>query len=250
MLPSRPTSVFPGHQDISHSGQSNINIWYLDDATIGGPADQAVAEISIQREAGSIGLSLTCMKCEAISGNNNFLATIETVLPGCRCRQFDPSDCELDGAAIGSSAVTASLSKRADQLRQTDTRLASVDRHDALAILRISLGHSNAIYELRAGASFRDPQAVADYDEALRETMERGLNVQLDELAWQQCTLDLASSICHNSPGDRLLADSQGPAHTARAWQRPWTPSSGSALMALSAHPATSRGAVGFGVDS
>jgi len=59
-----------------------------------------------------------------------------------------------------------------------------VERHDALALLRVSLGHPKAIYELRAGASFRDPHALADYDLALRETTELVLNVRLDDHAW------------------------------------------------------------------
>jgi len=41
-----------------------------------------------------------------------------------------------------------------------------------MALPRVSLGQPMAIYELREGASFGDPHAVADYDLALYETME------------------------------------------------------------------------------
>jgi len=247
-------------RNISHQALSDLNIWYLDDATIGGPAGQVAAEIErISREAALIGLSLNFAKCEAISNSDIFLAHLQTVLPG--CRTITPSQCDLLGAAIGEAAVSSSLTKRAGQLRQNAARLADVERHDALALLRVSLGHPKAIYELRAGASFRDPHALADYDLALRETMERVQNVQLDERAWLQCTLPpalggvgvrspsylalpaylssaaatsaLTSTICRDAP-DQLthgarhqwqvlaaLEDPPGTAHTARAWQRP-----------------------------
>jgi len=143
-----------------------------------------VAEIEgIKLSASEIGLELNSTKFEAISLNSDFLDSAKSALPG--CHSIDSSNCDLLGAAIGPSAVATSLSKRAENLRQTAPRLAAIDHHDALALLRISLGHPKAIYELRAGASFRDPDALADYDCALRESM----NVQLNDQSWLQSTL-------------------------------------------------------------
>ena len=110
------------------------------------------------------------------------------------------------GAAIGESAVAASLAKRSHGLQLVATRLATVDRHDALALLRLSLGHPRAIYQLRAGASFRDPEAVDAYDEALRDTTELALNIRLDNRAWLQCSLPLRlGGIGIRAPSDLAL---------------------------------------------
>jgi hypothetical protein len=67
---------------------------------------------------------------------------------------------------VGSSAVGPSLAKLANGLRSLGHRLALIDRHDVLALLRVSLGHSRAIYELRAGAFYRTAAALSDYDQA------------------------------------------------------------------------------------
>jgi len=72
-------------RNTSNSGLSSLNIWYLNDATVGGSPDQVAAETTrIKREAALIGLSLNYVKCEAISDDDTFLAKMESVLPGCR----------------------------------------------------------------------------------------------------------------------------------------------------------------------
>jgi len=219
-----------------------------------------VAEIEcIKLSVSEVGLELNCAKCKAKSINQDFVDNVRSALPG--CHSIDPGNCDILGAAIGSSVVATSLSKRAETLRQSAPRLAAIDHHDALALLRISLGHPKAIYELRAGASFRDPDALSDYDRAMRESIELVLNVQLDNQSWLQstlppvlggigvrtpsdlalpaflssatATLPLASGICGGAPETLINSalntwqekaetfDPQGPAHTARAWQRP-----------------------------
>jgi len=193
-------------RDISHGGAADLAVWYLDDATIGGTADQVVAEISrIRESAARIGLLLNEKKCEAVSSDTAFVAAIRTALPN--CSTVSPGDCDLLGAAVGASAVSSSLAKRASSLRAMATRLASIDHHDALALLRLSLGHPRAIYELRAGASFRDPEALAVYDAALRDTIEIALSIRLDDRAWLQCTLPpLLGGIGVRTPSELALA--------------------------------------------
>ena len=245
---------------VSHSGSADLTVWYLDDGTIGGPAERVAAEAKrIKEAAATIGLQLNERKCEAVSSDSTFAAAIRTILPDCSA--IDPAECELLGAAVGASAVATSLAKRTSNFRDCAQRLASVDRHDALALLRVSLGHPRANYELRADASFRDPEALAAYDASLRDTAELALNIRLNDRAWLQCTLPpllggigirapsdlalsafiasseftgaLASQICHGA-ADSILADARtawseltgtdeptSSSASTRSWQRP-----------------------------
>lgn len=112
-----------------------------------------------------MGLMLNETKYEAVLSDESFIAYIRAVLPGCAA--VAPERCELLGAAIGKEAVALSLARRGQGLRAITGRLASIFCHDAVALLRVSLAHPRAVYELRAGASFRDSAALENYDGAL-----------------------------------------------------------------------------------
>ena len=193
-------------REVSHSGAADFRVWYLDDATIGGTADGVTAEAArIIDAAALIGLRLNGAKCEVVSSDANYITAIRTLIPGCTA--IDPASCTLLGAAVGPQAVQGSLSKRAAQLRSITPRLAEIDRHDALALLRISLGHPRAVYELRAGASFWAPTALDDFNKSTSlQQVELALNVRLDDKAWAQCTLPpLCGGVGVRAPSDMAL---------------------------------------------
>ena len=98
-----------------------------------------------------------------------------------------PSDCVLLGVSVGERAVSSSLAKRECCLRASTDRL--IEHHDALVLLWLSLCHPRGVYKLSAGAAFRDPTSLALYDKALCETVERSLNLAINEAEWSQCKL-------------------------------------------------------------
>ena len=119
---------------------------------------------------------------------------------------MEPADCVLLGAVVGKRAVSAQLAKRERGLRALAGRFAEIDRHDSLALLRLSLSHPRAVYELRAGAGFRDTAALAAYDAALRDVLEGALNVAFDERSWGQCVLPpVLSGLGIRAPSDLAL---------------------------------------------
>jgi hypothetical protein len=193
-------------RQVSHGGNADFRVWYLDDATIGGPAHVVVAEVArIKSAAALLGLHLNDAKCEAVSSNASFIAAARAMIPGCVA--VDPASSSLLGAAIGPDAVRPSLAKRANHLREITGRLSEIDRHDALVLLQISLGHPRAVYELRAGAAFRNPEALEDFDSAIRHAAESALNVRLDDKAWAQGSLPPSSGgIGLRAPSDLALA--------------------------------------------
>ena len=112
---------------------------------------------------------------------------MRAVLPGCAA--VAPEVCVLLGAAVGAGAVSPTVAKRERGLRDMGDRFALIDRHDALALLRVLLGHPRAVYELRAGAAFRNQRALGAYDAALRDVVQAVVNVAFDDRAWEQSTL-------------------------------------------------------------
>lgn len=74
-------------------------------------------------------------------------------------------------------------------MRSFEDRINKIDRHDAIALLRVLLGHPRAVYDLRAGACLRSEEALQDFDDALRDVFCEAACVSLTDLAWQQATL-------------------------------------------------------------
>ena len=137
-------------------------VWYLDDGTLGGSSQEVLAGLDRVAEAcSSIGLELNAMKCETVSSSAEFSAAITNRLPGCRVTL--PDSAELLGAPLGKEAANASLANKVAALRSSRARLSPVDRHDALALFRVSLGNPRTTYILRAGPAFDSPQ-LKEYD--------------------------------------------------------------------------------------
>ena len=178
----------------------------MDDVTIGGDAERAAREeIRIRTAATAIGLELNVNKCKAVSDDISFCNEISSILPG--CVHVRVTDSCLLGGAIGRSALTSALRKQIESLSEIEPQLAAIRHHDALTLIRMSLGHPRAIYELRMSGAYRDPESLTSYDEALRRATQRAVNTQLPDAAWVQTCFPLsAGGIGIRRAGDLALA--------------------------------------------
>ena len=93
-----------------------MNLWYLDDGTLGGDPDEVIADVRrvIQFE-GKSALRLNPTKCEVFvdllreEDRERVIQSIQSLLPGCRvAHRFN---LELLGAPIFAEATTTSLEK-------------------------------------------------------------------------------------------------------------------------------------------
>ena len=89
---------------------------------------------------------------------------------------------------MGRTASDASLSAKIDSLHAAREKLTRIDEHDALTLLRMSLGHPRIVYTLRSGPAF-DSAHLARYDDELRQCATECLNVRLDDSKWLQASL-------------------------------------------------------------
>ena len=159
---------------ISHSSLCQFSVWFLNDSTVGGNSNVVSAKINRVREAASlIDLELNASKCEAVSNSAEFLAAIQAVLPG--CKRVSPKECELLGAPLCSYSASNCIARRTDNIKAITPRLASIDRHDALLLLRSCFGHPKLLYCLRAGPCFNCTKELEALDLALAKAFESGV---------------------------------------------------------------------------
>ena len=121
-----------------------------------------------------------------MSRSAQFASAVSRLLPGCRL--IAPDAAELLGAPLDAASAATSIRKKAAALHDAQTRLSTVDRHDALTLLRISLGHPRAVYILRSAPLFDLPE-LSTYDSALRESAIVCLNIRANGSSWTLATL-------------------------------------------------------------
>ncbi|XP_049871788.1 uncharacterized protein LOC126370808 [Pectinophora gossypiella] len=185
--------------------KSPLNIWYLDDGTIGGPQDVVARDIHRLFPAlGEMGLKVNTAKCEifpcgpeAMAG----LATFKDLIPGLRVVTKD--NFMLLGAPIFPDAVSAALREKKELLLRGHAELKRLSAHVALVLLRGSLSLPKLTYLIRTSPTWLFPQEVADIDEVLRCSLEDIINISLGEREWRQAGLPVR----HGGLGVRRVQD-------------------------------------------
>ena len=156
---------------ITHSSIAPFVVWYLDDVTVGGSAEEVSRELlRIGTDAEFIGLGLNNSKCEIATLHSS---AIYNLIPECKVSATSHS--ELLGAPLTAEASYQILKRRAATLEAITPGLTLICRNDAQALLRCSLGHPRAIYDLLAGPCFASTAGLADFDKALREAFVKSV---------------------------------------------------------------------------
>ena len=165
--------------------KSELCVWYLDDGTIGGAAEDVKHDLEvIVCEGAALGLHLNEWKSEVIGGDP---AARDSILPGAQVT--DPASAFLLGALIGDMSSTSdAISGKTQLLRTMGDRLQHVSAHDALLLLRYSFAIPKLLYLLRSSPSFLSPN-LKDYDDVLRSIVGTIANTHLDDNAWKQASL-------------------------------------------------------------
>ena len=181
--------------DIARSARCELNVWYLDDATLGGPADTVTDDLRrILPALSDIGLVVNPSKSEIIHFNTiatNDRSPLFDILPGARL--IDRNSVELLGAPLLGRATSAALHAKTERLRSMAERLKAIDRHSALFLLRNYFAMPKLLYTLRSSPCFLDQEGLDKFDRTLRDSLVSICNVDLDDAAWTQATLPIRS---------------------------------------------------------
>jgi hypothetical protein len=159
---------------------------YLDDLTLGGPADVVARDvIEIIKVGRDMGLCLNVSKCELISHDG--LQVPDGILQS--FTRISIRDAALLGAPLFHGAVLdREWSERCSELAVAASRLKSLRSQDALILLRASFSATRVMHLLRCAPSVGHT-ALQSFDDQLRSAVQRITNSTLTHTQWLQASL-------------------------------------------------------------
>lgn len=173
--------------------KSELNIWFLDDGSLGGDPDSVIQDLATVIEwSAKMGLRLNYSKCELmVLGTDNKQEIIDAfcnMAPGITIRDTDIS---LLGAPLTDSGIASAISMKKLDLVRMVNRLAKLNSHQAFFLLRHSLSIPKLTYLLRTTPCWRAMNELEEYDNYQRKALEQITNCKLDAIAWKEASLSV-----------------------------------------------------------
>ena len=196
---------------------SAFNVWYLDDAAIGGDIDTVCQDLKSAIPAlASIGLEVNSSKCEIIlpkacpenEGRAN-VSKLHQIIPGANIT--GDSDAKILGAPVTYEAAGAVVDKKHDESERMAERLQYIDQHSALFLLRNCIWMPKLQYLLRASPFYRQLELLRPLDDKLRAITSVITNINFDDKTWEQASLPTR----YGGLGLRRTQDLALPSYTA-----------------------------------
>ena len=129
--------------------ESEFNLWFLDDGSLGGDVNILLKDLELIRRIGEeIGLSLNEAKCEIVTNDQQVVNQLRDVMPN--IRHVPCSEAILLGAPIGDDSTTdVILHQKLTVFQRLADRLISLTAHDALFLLKNCFSTPKLLYTLR-----------------------------------------------------------------------------------------------------
>ncbi|XP_063538102.1 uncharacterized protein LOC134747408 [Cydia strobilella] len=192
-------------QSIVKSLSSPLNVWYLDDGTLGGAPDVVLGDVrQLVQALSAIGLQINAEKCELFLCSPDAMHSIadfEAILPGVKV--VERSSLSLLGAPIFPEGVGQVVQEKTVALSESMKHLQHLSAHVSLVLLRNCLSIPRVTYTLRTAPTWMHGQAVLRFDQILQNGLESILNVRFEESQWCQATLPIR----HGGLGVRRMHD-------------------------------------------
>lgn len=192
------------HKAIS-SLKAPLNVWYLDDGTIGGSPEVVERDISLLFPAlKQLGLEVNTEKCEffactpaaATSG-----AKFMSLIPGLRV--MDRHSLSLLGAPLFPEGVSDCMQTKRQVMATLAEHLKHLPAHVSLTLVRNCFAMPKLTYIVRTAPTWKHPNEVLAFDGTLKGIVEETLNVCLSEKQWCQACLPIR----HGGLGVRRLQE-------------------------------------------
>lgn len=176
---------------------SNLNIWYLDDGTIGGTKSTVLADLKtiIDRFA-EIGLTINFNKCELfisdtvpLNFRNTVISDINDLTPNISVLSRDTLT--LLGAPIFDESFPQSINSKIDHFHNCSELLYKINPHMAMYILRLCLFSPKFIYILRSSPVWKYPSLTANVDQILKDSISKIMNITFSSDSWSQAILPI-----------------------------------------------------------
>ena len=172
--------------------ESPLNVWYLDDDTIGGPVELVIADlVQLKQGIQQVGLELNTAKCEAFCCSENksqaVLQQSNDIAPGIRLKTEE--DLVLLGSPMFQNAIKKTIVEKENELKRMTARLRLLSAHHALYLLKKCLSIPKLLYVLRTSPTWSASAELQDFDEAVRFGLSALTNNRLQDSSWIQATL-------------------------------------------------------------
>ena len=180
--------------ELAASLQSELNVWYLDDVTVGGEPSVVLADLrKIQSVSQQIGLSLNNSKSEIIiiGGNRQQAESIASefldVAPGIKIVPLE--EATLLGSPLVDEGIPAIIKEKTEALERVRKNLTDIGTHNSLYLLKNCFLLPKLLYTLRTVPTWKNPEMLRAFDELQRKILEETLNVDINEPRWRQASL-------------------------------------------------------------
>ena len=189
--PLGPMLFCLGIHNLVSSLSSELNVFYLDDGTIGCDLWGIQEDLARIENAGkSLGLVLNISKSEVISHNKSSVSSLLSSLPDLQFIAIEHA--QLLGSPLGSAAMHLCLQEQLHRLELIGERLSHLSMHDAITILRHSFSIPKLLYILRTSPAFSS-SSLESWDNLLRSIVSRIINIRFeqDDSSWCQASLPI-----------------------------------------------------------
>jgi hypothetical protein len=172
-------------QPIIRKISCKLNIWYLDDGTIGDSLEEVLLNFSmIIKESKSIGLEVNINKCELALGDMCPKNDIEWE----GIKVLKREEFFLLGSSLNHESTNNLIQNKCQDLRNIFGKLSLLPSHYALHILKNCYSTPKLIYLLRTAACFQN-NMLKEMDLVIQNATSEFGNIKFTESALEQATL-------------------------------------------------------------
>jgi len=183
--PFGPALFSLGIDSLTRRVNTEFNVWYLDDGTIGDSPEKVFS--SLQRlihDLREVGLEINQTKCELVIINHSREEKLRTeglfreLLPELKVVHL--SDSTLLGAPLSEGGISTAVRERQEDLERLVARLNIIESHQAFVLLKNCFSLPKLQYILRASPAYREEESLTMFDETLTAALSSVTNVRFE----------------------------------------------------------------------
>jgi hypothetical protein len=194
-------------QPIIRKMKSPMNIWYLDDGTLGGDLQTVLSDFhTLLSESANIGLEVNISKCEIFGEHidQNHLVEHKNL------KLLAKHELNLLGSCLNADSLTSTLNKKMEEVSVLLDKLVLLPKHCAFYILKHCFALPKFLFLLRTAPCFLN-DTLKSIDDLILTNLSSTLNIKFTEENSKQATLPCSMG----GLGVRMPSDIAIPAYLA-----------------------------------
>lgn len=180
-------------QPIIQRLHSKLNVWYLDDGTLGGDVNTVFNDlILLIDDFRAIGLELNFSKCELYISDtcpipDSVVKKFNSLAPNIKI--IDKRSLRLLGSPILDESFPLFFEEKIQNFLLTSERLTKINTHMAYTIIKYCLFVPKFTYIVRCCQLWKHTELLQSLDNIIKITLASVLNINLEEREWLQASL-------------------------------------------------------------